>query len=94
MSCHGRPRLSALGRRRSTGSSTSHCSSVNSQRTRIVAFGKQQSVSRVPPKLLSPIYETGSRLMNVAALRLERVFFHLTKSTSSFVNSLDSWGCP
>lgn len=61
VSCHGRPRLSARRRGRSTGSTTSHCSSVSSQRPRIGAFGDQQSVSRVPPKPLPTIYETGSR---------------------------------
>ena len=61
VSCQGRPRLSARRCGRSTGSTTSHCSSVNSQRPRIGAFGDQQSISRMPPKRLSAIYETGSR---------------------------------
>jgi len=61
-SCHGRPRLSARRCGRSTGSTTSHCSSVRSQRPRIGAFGDQQSISRMPPNRLLPIYETGSRL--------------------------------
>jgi len=60
-SCHGRPRLSARRCGRSTGSTTSHCSSVRSQRPRIGAFGDQQSISRMPPNRLLPIYETGSR---------------------------------
>lgn len=50
VSCHGRPRLSARRCGRSTGSTTSHCSSVSSQRPRIGAFGDPQSISRMPPK--------------------------------------------
>ena len=39
VSCHGRPRLSARRASRSTGSTISHCSSVNSQRPAIGACG-------------------------------------------------------
>src|SRR5271165_9683 len=60
VSCHGRPRLSARRCGRSTGSTTSHCSSFSSQRPRIGASGDQQSISRMPPNSLLPIYETGS----------------------------------
>src|SRR5271157_4781581 len=63
VSCHGRPRLSARRCGRNTGSTISHCSSVSSQRPRIGAFGDQQSISRMPPNRLLPIYETGSRLV-------------------------------
>jgi len=52
VSCHGRPRLSARRCGRSTGSTTSHCSSVSSQRPRIGTFGDPQSISRVPPNWL------------------------------------------
>ena len=49
VSCHGRPRLSARRASRSTGSTTSHCSSVNSQRPAIGACGDTQSNYRMPP---------------------------------------------
>ena len=64
VSCHGRPRLSARRCGRSTGSTTSHCSSFSSQRPRMGAFGDQQSTSRMPPNRLLPIYETGSRALS------------------------------
>ena len=65
VSCHGRPRLSTRRCGRNTGSTTSHCSSVSSQRPRIGTFGVQQSISRMPPNRLPAIYETGSRLQSV-----------------------------
>jgi hypothetical protein len=64
VSCHGRPRPSRRCCGRSTGSTTSHCLSVSSQRPGISAFGDPQSISRVPPIWLPPIYETGSSLGN------------------------------
>jgi hypothetical protein len=48
VSCHGRPRLSARRAPRSTGSTTNHCSSVNSQRPAIAPCGDTQSNSRMP----------------------------------------------
>jgi hypothetical protein len=48
VSCHGRPRLSARRAPRSTGSTTNHCSSVNSQRPAIAACGDTQSTYRMP----------------------------------------------
>ena len=49
VSCHGRPRLSARRAPRSTGSTTAHCSSVNSQRPAIGACGDTQSTYSLPP---------------------------------------------
>jgi len=46
VSCHGRPRLSSRRPGRSTGSTTAHCSSVNSQRPAIVHAG---DLYRAPP---------------------------------------------
>jgi hypothetical protein len=43
VSCHGRPRLSARRAPRNTGSTISHCSSVNSQRPAIGIRGATQS---------------------------------------------------
>ena len=62
VSCHGRPRLSARRSGRSTGSTTSHCSSVNSQRPTIGACGDTQSIHRMPLFTTGNVYETGSRL--------------------------------
>jgi hypothetical protein len=64
VSCHGRPRLSARRCGRSTGSTTSHCSSVSSQRPRIGTFGDLQSIPRMPPTRTATIYETGSRQLS------------------------------
>src|SRR5450755_4538244 len=47
VSCHGRPRLSERRSGRSTGSTISHCSSVNSQRPAIGTRGDTQSISRM-----------------------------------------------
>jgi hypothetical protein len=58
---HGRPRLSARRASRSTGSTTSHCSSVNSQRPVITACGDTQSTYRMTPSQYKNVYETGSR---------------------------------
>jgi len=69
VSCHGRPRLSARRCGRNTGSTTSHCSSVSSQRPRIDTFGDQQSISRMPSNRPSAIYETGSRVADMVALQ-------------------------
>src|ERR1035437_8466941 len=60
VSCHGRPRLSARRSGRSTGSTTSHCSSVNSQRPAIGACGDTQSIHRMPLFTTGNVYETGS----------------------------------
>ena len=61
VSCHGRPRLSARRAARSTGSTISQCSSVNSQRPAIAAPGVAQSLYRMPYFNPSNVYETGSR---------------------------------
>ena len=61
VSCHGRPRLSARRSGRSTGSTTSHCSSVNSQRPTIGACGDTQSIHRMPLFTTGNVYETGTR---------------------------------
>ena len=63
VSCHGRPRLSARRASRSTGSTNTHCSSVNSQRPAIGACGDAQSNSRMHHLQASDVYETGSRLV-------------------------------
>ena len=60
VSCHGRPRLSARRSGRSTGSTTSHCSSVNSQRPTIGACGDTQSIHRMPLFTTGNVYETGT----------------------------------
>jgi hypothetical protein len=43
VSCHGRPRLSSRRCGRSTGSTTTHCSSVSSQRPVIGAWGDHRA---------------------------------------------------
>jgi hypothetical protein len=53
--------LSARRSGRSTGSTTSHCSSVNSQRPAIGACGDTQSIHRMPLFTTGNVYETGSR---------------------------------
>ena len=50
VSCHGRPRLSSRRQGRSTGSTTTHCPSVTSQRPVIAACGAAQSFSRMHQK--------------------------------------------
>jgi hypothetical protein len=52
--------LSARRSGRSTGSTTSHCSSVNSQRPAIGACGDTQSIHRMPLFTTGNVYETGS----------------------------------
>lgn len=54
VSCHGRPRLSARRAPRSTGSTSPHCSSVNSQRPAIAACGVAQSYHRMHHFAASP----------------------------------------
>jgi len=60
VSCHGRPRLSSRRAGRSTGSTTIHCSSANSQRPVIAACGAAQSFSRLHQNTTQNVYETGS----------------------------------
>lgn len=64
VSCHGRPRLSARRAARSTGSTLSHCSSVNSHRPDIGACGAAQSTYRLHQFNTSHVYETGSRVFS------------------------------
>jgi hypothetical protein len=66
VSCHGRPRLSARRAPRSTGSTTNHCSSVNSQRPAIGACGEIQSNSRMHQINPSNVYETASSALGLA----------------------------
>jgi hypothetical protein len=61
VSCQGRPRLSDRRSGRSTGSTISHCSSVNSQRPAIGTCGDIQSISRMHQLTPQNVYETGSR---------------------------------
>jgi hypothetical protein len=60
VSCQGRPRLSARRAPRSTGSTTNHCSSLNSQRPAISTCRETQSNSRMHHEIPSDVYETGS----------------------------------
>src|ERR1035437_7644993 len=59
-STHNTPFNTARRSGRSTGSTTSHCSSVNSQRPAIGACGDTQSIHRMPLFTTGNVYETGS----------------------------------
>jgi len=60
VSCHGRPRRAPAAVGRSTGSTSFHCSSVNSQRPVIRTARRHQSNSRMHEKKALGNYETGS----------------------------------
>ena len=61
VSCQGRPRRAPATAGRSTGSTSFHCSSVNSQRPVITVARRNQSNSRMNQIIAPGNYETGSR---------------------------------
>ena len=62
VSCQGRPRRAPATAGRSTGSTSFHCSSVNSQRPVITVARRNQSNSRMNQIIAPGNYETGSSL--------------------------------